>query len=507
MSFRDHFIIYGDATVQMSAGRDFLIPAWGVWIPARIVGDFFATTLFRSFYILIAPLFGDTHIVNVYAIFNALLYSLIFLSVSLAAFQYSKLFIKLDEKYFVIYSLIFYVLYMLKIGQSNLTLMMAYDVPVVMGVWFIFPFIAYIRTKEDPLIFFKGHSPIIFIGILGYFVSFSATNVEIFVVLVLAFCTIYLLIVNMISNPGSNYLSSLKSLVEIPKWFLFGIIYIPFITVIAFVYDINGGRYLAEKKQRWGNVSNEGITIDKSISDLKLGYDSPLSYFVLIAIFLLIFHVFIHIKRDKKDAIISYAGRAAAIIIIILSLVFYFIFLKILTEFGLRNYFLHTGFSAFFHFFIALVAITPLFFFNKNIVSSFILSLSIVIIAFNGLKEITNPPMNKNVSIEESRNVFNSMYMSYCFGSERVPVFLRNPVYPYVPIPKVYKDNWFGRAHSIVFSQFVIKNVSVKYYPTYYPVNSVNELHKELISLRKKGVNRCLEIADSEYYIKLDGDT
>ena len=505
MSYREHFVIYGDAILQLSKGRDFLIPAWGVWIPARIIGDFFANVLFQLFYTLFAPLFGERHIVDVYAIFNAILFSLIFLAASLASFQYSKLYINLERKYLFFYSLVFYVLYIPKIGLSNLTLMMSYDVPVVMGIWFVYPFIAYITTKEDPFKCFKESSAIIFIGIFGYFVSFSATNVEVFVVLVLALCTIYLFLENKLSNPEEDIVSAFKSLKDRPKWFIFGIFYIPVVTGIAFIYDINGGRYIAEKNQRWGNVSNEGITIEKSISDLNLGFESPLCYFVIIAVLLFIFRVLISIKKDNKKILNSYEGRAASIVIILLSLIFYFIFLKILTGFGLRNYFLHTGFSSFYHFFIALAATTSIFFFNKNIAASLILSLSIVIISFNGIKKITNPPVNMNISIEESRNVFNSMYMSYCFGSEKVPVFMRNPTYPYVPIPIVYKDNWFGRAHGIVFSQYVIKDDSVEYYPTYYSVSSVNELQLDLAKFRDKGENRCLDISDSDYYIHLGG--
>ena len=506
MSYREHFVIYGDVILQLSTGRDFLIPAWGMWIPARIIGDFFANVLFQSFYTIFAPLFGAGHIVDVYATFNAILFSLIFLSASLASFQYSKLFINLDGRYLFFYSLVFYVLYMPKIGLSNLTLMMSYDVPVVMGIWFLYPFIAYIATKQDRLKYFKDSHSIIFISISGYFVSFSATNVEVFVVLVLGFCTIFLFLENKVKNPGQNISAIFRSFLDKPKWFLFGIIYIPLITGIAFIYDINGGRYLAEKNKHWGNISNQGMTFEKSISDLNIGFDTPLSYFLIIALLLLGYRVLINIKRYDKQTLAVYTHRTVSIVIIFLSLAFYFIFLKLLTEFGLRNYFIHKGFSAFFHFYIALFAITSLFYFNKNIISSIILSLSIVIISFNGFKLITSPPINKNISIDESRNVFDAMYMSYCYGSDRVPVFLRNPVYPYVPIPEVHRDDWFGKAYSKVFSQKVIKDYSVQYMPAFYAVNSVNEFHQELIKLRDKGVNRCLDIANSDYYIQLDGD-
>lgn len=68
--------------------------------------------------------------------------------------------------------------------------------------------------------------------------------------------------------------------------------------------------------------------------------------------------------------------------------------------------------------------------------------------------------------------------------SDRVPVFLRKPVYPYVPILEVHRDNWFGKSYSKVFSQSVINDISVQYLRTYYAENSVNELYLGLKRLR-----------------------
>lgn len=504
MSYREHFVIYGDAILQLSTGRDFLLPEWGTWVPARVTGDFFANVLFHFFYKIIAPIFGNSHIAEVYSIFNAILFSLMYVSLSLASFQYTKLFISLNEKYFFIYSLVFYVLYISKTELGNLTLLMAYGLPVLLGIWFVYPFITYIATRDDPL---KSHgdlSSVVFISIFGYLVAFSATNVEVFVVLVLAFCTLFLLLENIVRNPGQKFSSLLKSFLVHPKWFVFGIIYTPLITGLAFIYDMNGGRYLAEKNKNWGSSANEEMSYFQAIHDINLGYGAPVKYFVLVAVVLLIFSIVRKIRNYSKSQIISnYANRIAAIAIILLSLAFYFIFLQLLTELGSRNYFTKNGFTAFFHFYFSLLAITSLFYFNKRVIPSIILSLSIVILSFHGIKQIINPVANNNVSINESKNVFNSMYMSYCYSAESVPVYLRKAVYPYVPIPEIHFNNWFGKSYSKVFSQSVINDDSVHYLPKFYAVNSVNELYSELERLREIGGNRCLDIFDSPYYIQL----
>lgn len=497
MGFKDHFTMFGDSIQQMAAGRKFLLPEWGTWIPARIVGDFFAYFFFLAYFELIAPLFGVVHVVDAYSVFCAVLYGLIFVSLSFASFQYSKLFIYLEAKHFFIYSIVFFTLFMVKFGQSNLTLMMAYDVPIVLGIWFVYPFVAYMATRNDPLKNYGDVGPLAIITVLGYLVSFSATNVEIFVVLVLFFSTI-LLFFTQEDKFSIRITSLLKTFKSTPNWFLLGVIYIPTCTVISILFDINGGRYLAEKNKKWGSPANDDMSVFNAIEHLNLGYETPLSYFIVLAFVLVLIRVVI----SGKKQIVLYSERIVVMSVIILSLIFYFIFLLQLTEFGSRNYFAHSGFSAFFLFFICLISITLLFSFHNQLVSSMILIPIILIISLYGMKQMINPPSNENISAIEMKNVFNSMYISYCFDSDKVPVYLVNPRYPYVPIPDKYSKNWFGQSFSKVFSNSVIKKGNIQYLPTYYAVGSVDELYSELDRLSNDGRNRCLDLVNSPYYMK-----
>lgn len=499
--YKDYGGIYGDSILQLAYGREFALPIWGQWIPERVFADFFANLLFQIYYIFIAQLFGVNHFVDAYTLFMASVYALNVSLLSLACFKYSKLFVEINASYYFLYGLVFYILFLANIDYTNITLIFAYDLGITIGVWFAYPFLAYATTDKNVFERIGQANSVLAVAISGYFVIFSITNVTVFVSFLLFFAGIYVICKNAKTIDKTILKSLYRSFKRLPLWFRFGLIYIPIITLVSVVYAINGRRFSVEKDKGWGDENFE-ISISDAIGYLDLGYDSPMSYLLTISFLLVGINVALNFFKKRVDKK-RLKNNLISVGILFATLVCYFMFVLLLSKFSSRNYFTYGGFPVFFGFFSCLFIATILFSFNNDIALKVMLVPIVFVISLHSVKQIINPKVSHIVSPIESKYIFNSMYMSYCYSSDKVPVFADRPAYPVVPIPEKHTKNWFGIAFSSVFSKYVVHDNSVKYFPTFYAVESVDEFHDEISKITKNKNTKCLDVNDSPYYIEV----
>ncbi len=499
-AFQDHFVIFGDSVVSLAGGRTIPVPVWGDWIAARVVGDFFPAPLFRAYAALVGPLFGIEHVADVYASFMAFCFALYFMAMAGAAFQFVRVLVPLRGWVFLPFALAFFLLYFAHRAPVNIMLFFTYDVPMMLAAWFVLPFFRVTITGEDPLGRLGTAGALSLLAVGAYFIAFSITNVYVMTCMFLAFCSLAWFL-----RPGEGDRTTWpERLQALPAWVLPGVVGTFALTFTALLFDLTSGRLVAERQGRWANLEESSVELGAALRDLLPPVPSALLLLILAPFAVYAMALLVPNLAARVSASGVYREHRRGLFVLAGTLVGYAAFLAAMTVVFERNYLVYGGFPKPIHFLLAVILMTPLFFFGaKRWLGPVLVPLCIVLALSGGHRLLLTPPSFTNnwASMEQARGIYSAMYMSYCNASDTVPVFLKRPRYSFVPIPREYERNWFGKAFSQVFARYVIRDERVRYLPSFYAVDSAGALRAELRKQAAAGKSRCLDPENSPYFI------
>lgn len=505
LSHWDRLYLYGDDINNFGPGRQFPLPEYGHYIGGRMVDSFFHGFFVESFLRYFAPLFGLEHIIDAHSAFATLLFAVSSLGALAALYAFMRLVVDLRPAHFVTFSLCAYVYMLGRFEQDGATGLAAYSVPLALSLGLLYPTIRLAVFGSDAFTARSTHSTVIGMGLLTYLVGFSVTNIELFTLGVQLLCAVVLTV----ERTGVPLMRALRpralwgSFCTLPPWFRVVTCLLPVTVAAAMFFDLNSGRFQDERLRVFRTEGFDSLSILDGLRSLPLSGGPNLDTIALVSTL----GGMLLLLRGMRNSAAQVAGRPLARLaklgfVLLPTCAAYWLFLVRISNVGGKDYFLNPGFNAYLMIIVMMPMLTALFALTRATRPGLVGTFLVAVVALHGMTRLNQVPV-RAVSKAEVKSMFDSLFMCYCYGEERVPVFLRSSTtlgWPY----GASEEGWYLETHRAVFREQVI-GYGGFYDPEYRPrmvrVATVNELYAELDQMRNTKPLLYPGLRESPYFI------
>ncbi|MEZ6014454.1 MAG: hypothetical protein R3F49_05020 [Planctomycetota bacterium] len=482
VSHLDRLYLYGDDINNLSPGRPFPLPDYGHYIGGRVVDSFFNGFAFQTFETFLAPLLGLTHIIDVHSAHATFMFALVTTALAWVLFAYVRLFVALDGWMFIPFALCAQVFVLGPIELDAVTGISAYTVPLVLSLLLLLPLVRLAVFGEDALAAAPPWTRTIGVGLLTYLVAFSLTNVELFTALAVAGTGLVVLFTRArAAGRGFGARALWAAYRELPGWTQLVGCLLPLLIGVAVFFDVTSGRFLDEQQRAFGAESFAGPSLWRGLNALPLSSGPVLDFIAKLTLAAGALLWVIRLRRGEPGA------RRFALLGAILAPIclMYALFLQRVSQMGGKDYFAKDGLNTY----LVIVAMLPvvggLFALARARLSSIPAAFLIFVVAFTGLRQLEQTP-TREVTKAEMKGLFDSLYMSYCYGEPRVPIVLRHGQlgWPYAPDG----EGWYLDTFWKVFREHVIGYggaVDDGYQPTFELVPTVEALYERVAAMQR----------------------
>lgn len=517
LSHYDRLYMYGDDVNNVAPGRWFPLPEVGHYIGGRVVDNFFHGFMAESFLRYVAPLLGLEHVVDAHSVFATALFALSSLAVLAALYALVRLFVSLRPVHFVSFSLCAYVFVLGRIEQDGATGIACYTVPLALSLCLLYPSLRLALLGQDAFAGRDERSVGIGMGLLTYLVGFSVTNVELFTLSTQLLCAAVLVVEG---SGGPRALArrpaaAIAAFRGLPSWFRSVTVLLPLAVAVALAVDVKTPRYQHEKERLFQQDGFESLSLLDGLASLSLSNGAVLNGVALIAA---AGGLLLLVRAARGRSRTSEAGQPSelgernervhplAILsklawVLVPTTVAYWLFLVRLSNVGGKDYFRNPGFSAYIVIVVTLPILTALFALTRERRTALLATFLVAVVSLHGMARLNQVPV-RPVSKGEIKGLFDSLFMCYAHGEERVPVFLRHAE---VGWPHgAGEEGWYLEAYRAVLREQIVgygARYDPEYRPRMYRVASVEELHAALDKMRAERKLLHPRLEDSPYFI------
>jgi hypothetical protein len=504
LSHHDRVYLGWDDVNNLRPTRQFPLPQFGHYIGGRVVDSFFHGFFAESFQRYVAPLLGLDHIIDAQSAFATFLFAVSSLGVLVGLYAFMRLFVELRPAHFVAFSLCAYVYMLSRFDQGAATGFAAYTVPLALSLGLLYPCVRLAVFGEDAL---AGRSPqatLVGMGLLTYLVGFSVTNIELFTLGAQLLCAAVLLV----EGAGGPRASSLRpralwgALRSLPRWFALVTLLLPLAVGAAMIFDLSSGRYRDEQIRKFGTEGFESLSLTDGLRSLPLGSADTLDAIAIVSLIGGSLLLLRNIRRSRTEG----SGRPLEkllklAVVLVPTCAAYWLFVIRMSNVGGKDYFQNANFSAFLVIAIMLPMLTGLFALTREARTALAATFFVTVVSLHGVVRLNQVPV-RDISKAELKGVFDSLFMCYCYGEERVPVYVRSAAPGWTRA--ISEEGWFLDAHRHALQNQVI-GYGGYYDPAYRPrivrVASVNQLYAELDQMRNTKPLLHLGLDESPYFI------
>jgi hypothetical protein len=504
LSHYDRLYLFGDDINNFNPGRQFPLPEYGHYIGGRMVDSFFHGLGVESFLRYVAPILGLDHIIDAHSVFATLLFAVSTLGVLAGLYAFVRLVVDLRPAHFVTFSLCAHVYILSRSGQDGATGLAAYTVPMAISLGLLYPSIRLAVFGDDAFAARSLRATCIGMAFLTYLVAFSVTNVELFALGVHLLCAVLLVV----ERAGGSVTRALRprallaAFRTFPRWFVLVTVMLPVLVAAAVFFDVNSPRFRDEKLRVFGTQEFEPLSLIDGLRSLPLSGGANLDTIALVAALGGSLLLLCNARRSAA----TNTGRPLVTLaklgfVIVPTCIAYWLFLVRISNVGGKDYFLNPGFSVFLMIVVMLPMLAGLFALTRVARTELVATFLVAVVSLHGLTRLNQVPV-REVSKAEVKAMFDSLFMCYCYGEERVPVFLRSTELGW-PLG-ASEEGWYLETHRDVFREQVI-GYGGYYDPGYRPrmvrVATVNELYAALDHMRETKPLLYPGLQDSPYFI------
>lgn len=499
LSHWDRLYMYGDDVNKLSPGRALPLPDYGNYIGSRIVDNYFIGYGFEVFRMLAGPLFGLRHVVDVHSVYSTAVYAVSAIALVGALFAFTRLFVVLRPVHFLVYLLAAQVLALQPTKMMAITGIGAFQVPLALSLWLLYPVVCLVVLGSDPLARWRPTSAAVALAALAYGVAFSVTSVAYFAVGVVTSSALWLLA----SARGVGLRARVRAW---PLWFKTLSVTLPLLVALATFYDVTSGRFSDEAQQEFRTAGYEPLGWLTGLTHLPLRHGLALDALNALVLALTVVAALRAWSRREGGA----RARISALAVVLgPTFCLYSLFLLRISNLGGKDYFEHPGISAYYSFALCAAVLTGLFRLARanTLIPALVGTFGLALLAVHGGRQLSEVP-TRELTKAEVKGLFDSLYTCHAYGENRVPVLLRHGElgWPH----GAAEEGWYLDAHRRAFREHVIgygASVAPDWAPTFYRVRSVQELHRELDRIRAERPLLELDAARSVYFIPGHGFT